>query len=114
MVFEVQFKDTNQRMDVSFKGLQTVVDGDIDPSLLLPAVTKKDDGKVLTVVEGKWAAAELPDAGVQFETDETLTLKDGVLSVNTADAVEEDNSLPITSAAVHTTVGNIEVLLKTI
>ena len=49
-----------------------------------------------------------------FDTDETLTLKDGVLSVNTADVVEADNTLPITSAAVNTTVGNIEIILATI
>ena len=52
--------------------------------------------------------------GQGFTTDETLTLKDGVLSVNRATAVEKDNTLPITAAAVHTTVGNIEVLLGTI
>lgn len=39
---------------------------------------------------------------------------DGTASVDTADAVEEDNTKPITSAAVHTTVGNIEILLQTI
>lgn len=39
---------------------------------------------------------------------------DGVLSVDTATAVEEDNTRPVTSAAVSTTVGNIEILLKTI
>lgn len=39
---------------------------------------------------------------------------DGLLSVLTADSVEEDNTRPITAAAVHTTVGNIEVLLSTI
>lgn len=55
-----------------------------------------------------------PVEGTSFETDETLSLVDGVLSVNTADAVEEDNSLPVTSAAVQTVVGNVEVLLKTI
>lgn len=49
-----------------------------------------------------------------LKTDETLIYKDGLLSVNTADAVTEDNTLPITSAAVHTTVGNIEILLMTI
>lgn len=49
-----------------------------------------------------------------FETDETLTMENGILSVNTADAVEEDNTLPVTSAAVATQVGNIEVLLGTI
>lgn len=49
-----------------------------------------------------------------FKTDKTLTMKNGTLSVNTADAVEEDNTLPVTSAAVATQVGNIEVLLSTI
>lgn len=39
---------------------------------------------------------------------------DGVLSVVTADAAEHDNTLPITSAAVYTAVGNIEVRLSTI
>lgn len=53
-------------------------------------------------------------SGTSFTTDETLTLKNGILGVNTAKAVEADNTLPITSAAVHTTVGNIEVLLQTI
>lgn len=36
------------------------------------------------------------------------------LSVDTADEVEQDNTLPVTSAAVAATVGNIEVLLGTI
>lgn len=39
---------------------------------------------------------------------------DGVLSVETTDAAEQDNTLPITSAAVYTAVGNIEVRLSTI
>lgn len=52
--------------------------------------------------------------GVAFTTDETLSLKNGVLKVNTADAPEEDNTLPITAAAVHTSIGNIDVLLQTI
>ena len=52
--------------------------------------------------------------GIDFTTDETLILKNGVLSVNTTNKVENDNTLPITSAAVASTVGNIEVLLKTI
>ena len=55
-----------------------------------------------------------PGGGVDFETDSTLTLKDGILSVNTTNDMEQDNTLPITSAGVYATVGNIEVLLKTI
>ena len=54
------------------------------------------------------------EGGVDFETDATLTLKNGVLSVNTADVVEADNTLPVTSAAVNVTVGNINALLETI
>ena len=59
---------------------------------------------------------ELPGSGgnVDFKTDETLTLKDGILSVNTTDQMEQDNTLPMTSAGVYATVGNIEALLKTI
>lgn len=49
-----------------------------------------------------------------FETNHTLTLEDGILSVNTTDRMEQDNTLPITSAGVHAVVGNIEALLKTI
>ena len=52
--------------------------------------------------------------GTIFTPDETLSLKDGVLSVNTAKEPEPDNTLPITSAAVAQTVGNIEELLKVI
>lgn len=50
-----------------------------------------------------------------LKVDNTLKLsEDGVLSVNTTTEVEKDNTLPIQAAAVHTIVGNIEVLLGTI
>lgn len=52
--------------------------------------------------------------GMSFTLDETLYLRNGVMGVNTTGDVEGDNTLPITSAAVHKTVGNIEILLKTI
>lgn len=43
-----------------------------------------------------------------------LDAETNTLSVDTADAVEQDNTRPVTSAAVFTTVGNIEILLGTI
>ena len=52
--------------------------------------------------------------GTSFTTDETLILENGVLRVNTAQDVEQDNTLPITSAAVYTEIGNIDSLLKSI
>ena len=53
--------------------------------------------------------------GVNFTPGNALELTaDGKLNVLTADKAEENNTLPITSAAVATTVGNIEILLATI
>lgn len=43
-----------------------------------------------------------------------LRVVGGKLEVDTAGAVEADNTLPVTSAAVHVEVGNIEALLATI
>ena len=57
---------------------------------------------------------KIPSGGVDFKTDETLKLENGILSVNTTNEMEQDNTLPITSAGVYATVGNIEALLKTI
>lgn len=46
---------------------------------------------------------------------ENLTIaENGVLSVDVANVAEEDNTKPITSAAVNTLVGNIDALLSTI
>lgn len=49
-----------------------------------------------------------------LQTDETLKIENGILSVNTTNRSEQDNTLPITSAGVFEAVGNIEALLKTI
>lgn len=43
-----------------------------------------------------------------------LDPESNTLSVDTADKVEKDNTKPVTSAAVHTEVGNINALLATI
>ena len=63
---------------------------------------------------GRYMLENPIDPGVQFETDETLKLEDGFLRVNTAEDVEKDNTLPVTSAAVYNEVGNINALLATI
>lgn len=78
-------------------------------------------GMKLLVYDGtssKWYTIQkggtLLEEGVSFTTDNTLILENGVLRVNTTNEVAADNTLPITSAAVYTQVGNIEVLLNTI
>lgn len=51
--------------------------------------------------------------GIIVGDDLTITAE-GRLSVDKATAVESDNTKPITSAAVYTEIGNIDVLLQTI
>lgn len=75
--------------------------------------------KVGNVAAGGGSSYRLPPAtektlgGVKVGHALSIT-RDGVLSVECADVIEEDNTLPVTSAAVHTELGNIAVLLSTI
>lgn len=75
-----------------------------DPTLPIWAQLEKD------IEELK----ERPSVGGDIKTDDTLKLENGILSVNTTDKMEQDNTRPITAAGVYATVGNIEALLKTI
>lgn len=98
------------------------IDGDTPPEMrptwvqdVLDAAQRTQDAAVSPEAINKAVAAYMKDNPVRVETDETLMYdENGQLSVKTADAAQADNTLPITSAAVHTTVGNIEVLLGTI
>lgn len=51
--------------------------------------------------------------GVKVGENLSVT-KDGVLSVDTTDSAEQDNTKPITSAGVNLVVGNINALLAII
>ena len=86
----------------------------------IPSIAKEGQTIVVESVDEngkptKWRATDFPKSGVSFTTDKTLKLSaDNVLSVNTTNDAEKDNTLPITSAGVAATVGNIEIILKTI
>lgn len=77
--------------------------------------TRKEVARLAEEVEAlEERVDDFKPGGTSFTTDETLRLENGVLGVNTANSVADNNSLPITAAAVYTTVGNIEVFLRTI
>ena len=58
---------------------------------------------------------ENPNAGGNsYEIGNGLKVEGNTLSVDTANIVEQDNTKPITSSAVYTTVGNINAILGTI
>lgn len=74
-------------------------------------VTDADGTKFFDVMDGK----DSEESGVAFEVGQALELTpDGILNVLTASEASADNTLPITSAAVNTVVGNIEILLSKI
>lgn len=52
--------------------------------------------------------------GVDFVTDETLILENGLLRVNTTDSATENDARPITSQGVYNEFSVINALLKTI
>ena len=54
------------------------------------------------------------DCGAPYKIGYGLKVLDNTLMVDAADAVEQDNTKPVTSAAVFTEVGNINALLATI
>lgn len=49
--------------------------------------------------------------GDSYKIGSGLKLDGNTLSVDTINAVEKDNTKPVTSAAVYTEIGNIEALL---
>lgn len=59
---------------------------------------------------------EIGDGGTTYTIGNGLKLDEATntLSVDVVNQAEQDNTKPISSAAVNTIVGNIEVLLKTI
>jgi hypothetical protein len=77
---------------------------------------KANAGLGQTVVVGGTAlrpATRVTLGGVIVGEDLAVT-QSGVLSVVKANAVEQDNTHPITAAAVYTEIGNIDALLQTI
>lgn len=94
------------------RGVKSVYVNDSDELIFLMT-----DGQEVNL--GKLPEAPLPIASADtlggIKMGENLKISaDGVLSVDTAKAIEEDNTKPVTSAAVYTEVGNIEALLSKI
>lgn len=65
-------------------------------------------------IGGKADPATRETLGVIRVGDNLSITADGVLSVDTTNDAERDNTKPITSAGVYTQLGNIEVLLASL
>lgn len=82
----------------------------------LPSFTIEDAGKSIVVSEDgtKYELKMITDNQGSYPIGDGLKIVDGKLTVDVVHVAEEDNTKPITSGAVFTTVGNIDALLQTI
>lgn len=103
---QVSFENTIN--DLEFQAPQNVVSGATNYN----ALSNKPKINGVELVGNKTTE----DLGIQSNliAGDNIEIKENKISVLTADKVEQDNTKPITSAAVYTEVGNINVLLQTI
>lgn len=114
--FPVQMRDSPESIPIRFTSVQpiTVTDNDytvlankpsINDVILVGNLTSEDLG----------IAASFPEQGLVGDIlMKTSNTNDGVSWITPASRAEQDNTRPITSAAVFTEIGNINVLLSTI
>lgn len=98
--------------------IKLILENAAEENQLLSVASVDDNGKPLSFKaidkpEDINAATRTTLGGIIVGDNLNIT-EEGVLTVKTAAKVEEDNTLPITSAAVAVQVGNIEALLSTI
>ena len=88
-----------------------------EAAAIFPNPSPQDAGKSIVVSkDGKYELKMVTGGGdgESYQIGSGLKVVDGTLMVDTINQVEEDNTQPVTSGAVYTTVGNIDALLQTI
>lgn len=86
----------------------------LDGQITQQATTLTAEMSETTTLGGNMNAVPTGAGGIQYKAGDHISIEKGVISVLTADQVETDNTKPVTSAAVATQVGNIDILLQTI
>lgn len=89
--------------------LEDIKKGEVSPEDIQKAVNKYLTENPISV-----DIATTEKAGIVTVGKNLSITKDGVLSVDTTDSAEQDNTKPITSAGVNLVVGNINALLAVI
>ena len=89
-----------------------------DSNELIFVMTDGSEINIGVISGGGGSGGTLPVASATtlggIKVGNSLKIANGVLSVDTATAVQQDNTKPVTSGAVHTEIGNIEALLEKI
>lgn len=111
-MFTAEFDSTGQAFDSDMGEIHEVVTSDHDKLRNRDAA---DQHPIESVTGLREALEEAASSGTSFEVGHGLKMEgEKTLCVNAVSDFEGDNTLPITAAAVQTTVGNIELILATI
>ena len=82
---------------------------------LADLTTEEKENLVAAINEAAASDYATKDKAGTIKVGDNLKIsEDGVLSVDTTDTAQQDNTKPMTSAGVYTLAGNIEVLLATL
>ena len=115
-MFPIQMRDSPEDVSVRFENVQSITVTDNDYNILSnkPSINSVPLVGNLTS-EDLGITARFPDQGAIGDIlMKTGNANDGVSWITPASRAEQDNTRPITSAAVFTEIGNINVLLATI
>ena len=73
-----------------------------------------DENNVISSKGGSGGSGSGEENYIKSTSEDFTVNNEGKLTLNKATSVEQDNTKPITAAAVYTEVGNINALLETI
>ena len=109
-------QETDERIRVGFGSVQTstYTERDYEKLINKPSINSIPLQGNLTSADLGIAASFPAEGSVGDVLMKTSNANDGVSWVTPASSAEQDNTRPITAAAVYTEIGNINVLLATI
>ncbi|MGI5895197.1 MAG: hypothetical protein ACOX6P_11520 [Candidatus Merdivicinus sp.] len=96
---------------------ETAADKAEEAAIRQPVIGENGNWEIWDPETGEYKDSGFPASGGGgggYKIGDGLKLENGVLSVDTAAEVQQDNTKPVTSAAVYTQLGNVEALLASI
>lgn len=115
--FVKQIEQAAQQAKDSANRSETAADKAESAAIHQPVIGENGNWQIWNPETGKYEDSGFPASGGGgggYKIGDGLKLENGVLSVDTASEVQQDNTKPVTSAAVYTQLGNVEALLASI
>lgn len=115
--FVQQIEEAAKQATESAERSKTAADKAEEAAIRQPVIGENGNWEIWDPETGEYKDSGFPatgSGGGGYKIGDGLKLENGVLSVDTAAEVQQDNTKPVTSAAVYTQLGNVEALLASI